>query len=205
MSLKPLFRQPLGGNSNSGIPVSTRELPTKPVNGPHNNIDPRTVSPPAGPIMPFSQPFPDFNQHTGDGMDSVQPNTAFDPNGVTLPAQSPHSDLAAIRMAFPFLEIMPFPAATVEVFLVGGILQDLSLPEGAVLVQIAGNGDYWISHRGAAAIPDGVTNKGSIFKPENKFFYCSGIRQISAIAANAVIVQAYCWFAPRWPTPGARQ
>jgi hypothetical protein len=114
-------------------------------------------------------------------------------------AQGPQTMLAALRLQFPNLEVIPFPSRVKSVLLAtAGLAQDITLPDGTVAIIMRGNNDYYVSNNGNAEIPFAVVNEGvysqSVFKPEGYVLYVGNMRALSLIAPNAnTIVTIMCY------------
>lgn len=151
-----------------------------------------------------------LNEVGSDGFDSVNPLAGLVTLGGVQPAQGEVNDLALLRMAFPFLPILPVPFEVVSVVTDAGVTAtDLLVPDGAVLGRFLGNGDYYVSMTGNAVIPSAAEQAASIaqgnqpnksmYKPEYTWFYLGGHRSFSVKAPGITIVQLHC-FSPRgWP------
>lgn len=109
--------------------------------------------------------------------------------------QGPVDNLIALRLQFPFMEILPFPARVVSVALNANTPTDVNIPDGTVGIVLRGNGDYFISLNGGAAIPTiGGPDTQSIYKPEGYVMYVGGRHQLSVVAPNAgTVVSFMCY------------
>lgn len=105
--------------------------------------------------------------------------------------------LMAIRAQNPFLIISPFPNESVSVLLAAGLPQDIDLPRGTKMIRFSGNCEYYINRKGNAQIPDGTANtknSGSIYKPENMFYYTGEeIHQLSIVGPAVGVVTVHCF------------
>lgn len=122
--------------------------------------------------------------------------------GVATVPQGPRNDLASIRMQFPFVPIMPYPAPAAGVILAAGAAQDIVFPQGTCVFILSGNGDYYASVQGAAELPTAanVGQNKSVFRPEFAWFYTQA-KSISVIAPNAnTYVQALCYIPTQLPS-----
>jgi len=114
--------------------------------------------------------------------------------------QSAPDNLRALRLQFPFLEVIPVPARSVSVLLTNAnVARDVQIPDGMVAIIMRGNNDYYVSFNGAAGVPVDIGNNQSldtqsVYKPEGYLMYVGNKRSISVIAPNAnTIVTFMCY------------
>lgn len=113
--------------------------------------------------------------------------------------QSAADNLRALRLQFPFLEVIPVPARAVSVSLAANTPTEVVIPDGMVAIIMRGNADYYVSFNGAAGIPVAIGNNQSldtqsIYKPEGYLMYVGNKRAFSVIAPNAgTIVTFMCY------------
>lgn len=108
--------------------------------------------------------------------------------------QGPYSNLIALRMQFPHLEVVPWPPRAKSIALTANVAQDLNLPDGTVAVIMRGNNDYYVSNAGNADIPTATNDSQSVYKPEGYMLYTGNIRSLSIIAPNGgTIVTILCY------------
>jgi hypothetical protein len=97
--------------------------------------------------------------------------------------------LMALRAQNPFIQIMPFPNTTLGFLLVSNTPQDINVPSEAKVVKFTGNGEYYVSRKGNAQVPDGVDKlTGSIMNPEGVYYYVEEVQQLSIVSPGAVRV-----------------
>lgn len=102
--------------------------------------------------------------------------------------------LAALRAQNPFVSILPFPDMVKNVSLTANVPQDVTFDSGVKMVRFSGNGEYYVSRRGNAQIPDGlIQDSGSVMNPEDAFYYVEDIQQVSIVAPNACRVTVHCY------------
>ena len=102
--------------------------------------------------------------------------------------------LMALRTQNPFAVIMPFPNETRNLVLVGGVAQDINLPEATKMISFSGSGEYYVTRMGKASIPNGVDqDTGCVMNPEGMFYYVEEIRQLSVIAPDDCKVTVHCF------------
>lgn len=107
--------------------------------------------------------------------------------------QGPHNDLIAMRIQFPYLEIVPFPARAKSILCSANVARDLELPDGTVAIVIRGNDDYFVSMNGNADIPTTDNDSQSVYKPEGYMIYVGNVHSMSVIAAQDTIVSVMCY------------
>jgi hypothetical protein len=99
---------------------------------------------------------------------------------------SPRNFLMALRAQFPYLPIMPFSKRSICVGLDGINPQDVNVPSGAVIALLNGSGDYFMGRDAKARAPGANAQiEDSAYRPDNRAFYCEGVRQISLFAPTA--------------------
>lgn len=161
------------------------------------------------PLAPNHSPFPSsivnnpefapFLAHPGRAQisfDNVPEETALGSQiGDTVYApQGPYSNLIALRMQFPHLEIVPWPPRAKSIALTANVAQDLTFPDGTVAIILRGNNDYYVSNAGNADIPTANNDSQSVYKPEGYVMYTGNLRSLSIIAPNGgTIVTALCY------------
>lgn len=135
----------------------------------------------------------------------------FDVQGDMFPAQNQFTDLMFLRSQFPYLPIMPFPNRSISVVLSANKAVDIRIPSGTSLIMFKGNGDFYVSDKGNAELPDQAGNANasqsdatntaaSIYKPENALWYTSGRSSLSLISpSDNVVVSMLCYFTENWP------
>lgn len=100
--------------------------------------------------------------------------------------QSAPDNLRALRLQFPYLEVIPVPARSTSIALGTAVSLDVAIPDGMVAMILRGNADYYVSFNGAAGIPTvGGVDTQSVYKPEGYVMYVGNKRSFSAIAPNA--------------------
>lgn len=107
-----------------------------------------------------------------------------------------NTKLMALRAQMPFVPILPFPDSVLTFIMVANVAQDINLPDGTKMAAFSGNGEYYISKKGNAQIPDGTANtnqSGSMMNPEQSFYYVEEIRQLSVVAPFACKVTVQCF------------
>lgn len=75
---------------------------------------------------------------------------------------SPQTDLAHLRSEFPFLGIMPPPYRVVALALTQNVAAALPIPDGAKMMVMRGNMDYYVSFQGAAVVPTTLNTNPNI-------------------------------------------
>jgi len=141
-----------------------------------------------------------------DGISQIPNDAARKPEG-DAPSFDAASDLAFIRHSFPFVPIMQAPQKVVTVSVDNTKPQSVDLPAETTVIKIVGNGDWYVSFAGNAAVPSvtlGYTTDTSLYKPAD-YFYVRGVTKLSFAAAAAQQIQIMCWNTNRWPLKGRGQ
>lgn len=125
------------------------------------------------------------------------------PDGSTLyTPRGPINDLMSLRQRFPFLPILPLMGEGVAVFLAAGVAQDLQIPDGASLMCIRGNNDFYISVHGNAEVPTatnavpGPSQTKSFYAPQGFLYFVGGLSNFSVVAPNANTIVTACFYSP---------
>lgn len=150
--------------------------------------------------------------NVGDNISPIPEQTSlFSPEGSVFPAQSPFTDLMFIRAQYPYIPVFPFPHRVVNLRLSPNSPYDMAIPEGATLCRLSANGEFYVSNKGNAELPDqkGNANLGndlatntaaSLLNPDFGMFYVGGIKALSFISpSDGVIVCGAFWFTENWP------
>lgn len=149
---------------------------------------------------PVFSPFLDMQGHTLY-LDEAPKQTALgsDIGNTQFADQSAPDNLRALRLQFPFLEVIPVPARAVSVLLTANTPTEVVIPDGMVAMIMRGNNDYYVSFNGAAGIPVVLGNNQtldtqSIYKPEGYLMYVGNKKAFSVIAPNPnTIVTFMCY------------
>lgn len=148
----------------------------------------------------------------GDNISPLPEQTAlYSEGGERFPAQSPFTDLMFLRAQYPYIPIFPFPHRVVNLRLSPNSPNEMAIPEGATICRLTANGEFYVSNKGNAELPDqkGNANLGndlatntaaSLLNPDFGLFYVGGIRALSFISpSDGVIVSGAFWFTENWP------
>lgn len=117
--------------------------------------------------------------------------------------QGPRDMLMALRLQFPYWEVIPFPPRVKTVFLANANQAvDVRIPDGTVGIVMRGNLDYYVCNVGIATVPaaanansdDTSTECQSMYKPEGYIMYVGNLKSLSIVAPNAnTIVTMMCY------------
>lgn len=130
------------------------------------------------------------------------------PDGsASLTPQGPINDLMALRSKYPYLPIMPFPAIVKPVFLTAATERTVRVPNGAVLLTMKGNLDFYVCRNGKADVPTAANTSDtlgdnvsqSFLAPQGFLWFVGGMNQFSMIAAVDTIVSLAWWIPSEYP------
>lgn len=114
--------------------------------------------------------------------------------------QGPRDMLMALRLQFPYWEVVPFPPRVKTVLLAtANVAVDVKIPDGTVGIIMRGNGDYYVCNTGAATVPASASNDDnqdcqSMYKPEGYIMYVGNLKSFSIVAPNPnTIVTFMCY------------
>lgn len=124
-----------------------------------------------------------------------QADDSKSPLVMPAPAFNPHDALFRLRMRFPNLQIVPIPSITKTLTLAANAAKDMNLADGTLAVLLFVTGPVWMNADGAAAVPAADGDNQSAMIPMNfpYMLYLQGKRQLSFLAEQAAVVQAWCY------------
>lgn len=174
------------------------------------NITPNLGPWPSAPWNdPVDYPFMQNGMNLIDAAQVPERTALMAPDGSTgFTPQGPVNDLMALRHRFPYLPIMPFPVDTFGYFLTQNVALDINIPDGAVMMTLRGNADYYITKHGNAAVPTAANSLQSLgdsrnncfYAPQGFVWYVGGLRTISVVApVTGTIVSGAFYAAPEMP------